>query len=356
MRIISCEAWPLSLTLAEPFTIAYSTMDSAVNWFLRIETDAGITGFGCSAFDEEVTGENELTVGKALRDIAIPMLIGEDPLAYAALLQRIHQALPSQPTAMASVDMALHDILGKHVGLPLYRLLGGARSSIKSSITIGIQSVEDVVRKALAWKLRGYRALKIKCGLSVDEDIEKLAKVREAVGSDVELYVDANQGYSLDEAVKVIRMCATIGVSFIEQPCAKRELGSFRILRERTGGVLPIMADEAVLGAEDAVRLINAGGADMYNIKLAKTGGIWRARQLDAVAAASGCPTMTGCMDEAGLGIAAALHVALASTNVRYADLDGHVEFIDDPSYDAVRIIDGFVHPNDEPGLGFSFS
>ena len=118
---------------------------------------------------------------------------------------------------------------------------------------------------------------------------------------------------------------------------------------------MPIMADEAVLGAEDAVRLINAGGADMYNIKLAKTGGIWRARQLDAVAAASGCTTMTGCMDEAGLGIAAALHVALASTNVRYADLDGHVEFIDDPSYDAVRIIDGLCIRTMSRDWGFSF-
>ena len=355
MRITSCEAWPVTLNLAEPFTIAYSTMSSSVNWFLRIETDSGITGFGCSAFDEEVTGENELSVGHALRDIAIPMLIGEDPLSYATLLHRMHRELCSQPTAMASVDMALHDILGKRARLPLYRLFGGSRHSIKSSITIGIQPVEDVVGKALAWKKRRYQALKIKCGLSIDEDIEKLHKVRETVGKDVELYVDANQGYTLDEAIRAIRACASLGVEFIEQPCAKRDLSAFKSLREHTDGMLPIMADEAVLGPEDVLRVMQHGGADLYNIKLAKTGGIWRARQLDAVAAAGDAPTMVGCMDEAGLGIAAALHMALASTNVRYADLDGHVEFVDDPSCQAVRIIDGHVYPNEGTGLGFSF-
>ena len=115
------------------------------------------------------------------------------------------------------------------------------------------------------------------------------------------------------------------------------------------------MADEAILGPEDVATLYKQGGADMYNIKLAKTGGIGRALQFDAVATSIGKRTMVGCMDEAGLGIAAALHMALSSNNVEYADLDGHVEFIDDPSYHAVKIIDGYVYPQDSYGLGFSF-
>ena len=356
MRILSCEVWPVELTLEEPFVIAYSTMERAVNYFLRIDTDAGISGFGCSAFDEEVTGENERTVGTALREIAVPLLIGEDPLSYASILERLHHQIPDQPTAMASVDMALLDIVGKKAGLPLYKLLGGARHAIKSSITIGIQPVDAVVAKAVMWTDRGYRALKIKCGISVEEDIEKLHKVRERVGREVEIYVDANQGYDIQSALRFIRAVDSLGIEFIEQPCDKRKPDAFSVLRERSGGTVPLMADEAILGPEDVLRLIKAGGADLYNIKLAKTGGIWRARQLDAVAAAAGSATMVGCMDEAGLGIAAALHMALSSTNVRYADLDGHVEFIDDPSYDAVRIKDGFVYPNESPGLGFSFA
>ena len=355
MKITHCEVWPVTLTLEEPFTIAYSTTESTVNYFIRIDTDSGISGFGCSAYDEEVTGENEKSIGRALRDIAVPMLLGEDPLAHRDLLLRLYRAMPDQPTAMASVDMALFDILGKRADLPLYRLLGGKRTSILSSITIGIQGVSDTVRKAERWVDRGYRALKVKGGVSIEEDSEKLIRIREAVGSEIQIYFDANQGYREAEALECMQVLRRIGAEFIEQPCNKRDLTAFSHLTRQTDGAIRVMADEAVLGPEDALRVIEAGGADMFNIKLAKTGGILRATQLDAVASAYGARTMVGCMDEAGLGIAAALHVALACPNVQYADLDGHVEFIDDPSYHAVRIVDGRVYPNDVPGLGFTY-
>ncbi len=355
MKITKCEVWPVTLTLEEPFTIAYSTMQHAVNYFVRIDTDSGISGFGCSAYDEEVTGENEHTINRALNDIAVPLLIGEDPLSLGSLLDRLHTHIPHDPTAMASIDMALYDILGKKAGLPLYQLLGGARNAIRSSITIGIQPVDEVVKKAQQWVKRGYETLKIKGGVSVQEDIEKLIKIREVVGKRVHIYFDANQGYSIEDALKCLQTLHTIGAQFIEQPCNKQNLQAFKILRERSNALVPIMADEAILGPEDVLKVISAGGADLFNIKLAKTGGIRRALQLDAVATAYGARTMVGCMDEAGLGVAAGLHVALSSPNVAYADLDGHVEFIDDPTYHAVKIVDGYVYPNDVPGLGFSF-
>ncbi len=351
MKITGCEVWPVHLTLEEPFTIAYSTTTSVVNYFLRIDTDCGLSGFGCSAFDQEVTGENEHSISRALHDVAIPMLLGEDPLAFNNLIYRIHKKMPQDVTALASVDMALYDILGKKAQLPLYKLLGGSRHSIRSSITIGIQGVEQVVEKALMWTKRGYSALKIKGGVSVDEDIEKLHKVRERVGDSVQLYFDANQGYCIEDAKRCIHALQEVKGEFIEQPCAKHNLSAFSILRNPS---IPIMADESVLGPEDVSHLNSFGGADMYNIKLAKTGGINRALQLDAVAQSVNSRTMVGCMDEAGLGIAAALHMALSSNNVAYADLDGHVEFVDDPSYNAVKIVDGYVYPLDEPGLGFS--
>ncbi|NCB02329.1 MAG: dipeptide epimerase [Spirochaetia bacterium] len=352
MKITACSAWPVTLTLEEPFTIAYSTTEKVVNYFLKIETDSGITGFGCSAFDEEVTGENEESVKNALNDIAIPLLLGLDPLSYSDILFRLRDEMKNFPTAMASVDMALYDILGKKANLPLYKLLGAGRNRIASSITIGILPVERLIEKALMWKKRGYFTLKIKGGLSVDEDIEKLIKVREQVGNDTHIYFDANQGYSVEEAKRCILTLDTIHAKFIEQPCKKDNHEAFTLLKNSK---IRVMADEAVLGPEDVALLYSHGGADMYNIKLAKTGGIHRALQLDAVASSIGARTMVGCMDEAGLGIAAALHMALSSNNVEFADLDGHVEFIDDPSYDAVRIKDGFVYPNESPGLGFSF-
>lgn len=354
MKIIRCEAWPVRLTLDEPFSIAYATIDHTTNVFFRIETDGGFTGFGCAAHDEEVTGETATTVETALRDIAIPQLIGEDPLRPARILERLMGRLQKQPTAMAAVDMALWDIMAKKAGLPLYRLLGGYGNSLRTSVTIGIQPPSQTVQKSLEWVRRGFTTIKLKGGKEVDEDRERIIKVREAVGPDVQFYFDANQGYSVIQALQCMEVLHRVHAEFIEQPCDKKELDTFFVLRVAIGTGFPVMADEAVLGPEDALKLIRHGGADMYNIKLAKTGGIRRALQLDAVAAAAGAPTMVGCMDEAGLGVAAGVHLALSSANVKYADLDGHLEFTDDPTAAAVTIVDGTIIPPESPGLGFS--
>jgi L-alanine-DL-glutamate epimerase-like enolase superfamily enzyme len=350
MKIVSVEAYPVKLTLQEPFTIAYSTIDHTINYFLRVETNSNIVGYGCSAYDEEVTGENSVTLKRDLNDVAIPLLLNKDPLSYQSLIKEVKKNLPNSPTALAAVDMALFDIASKKANLPLYRFLGGGlRTKIKTSITIGILPIEESVKKAIEWKQRGYLALKVKGGVSYQEDIEKLKKIREAVGSEIDIYFDANQGYSEKEASLVIKTLAKVGSKFIEQPCDKNDLEVFSRLK----GELPIMADESVLSGSDVLKLISRGGSDLYNIKLAKSGGILGALEFDAISEASGSATMVGCMDEAALGISGALHFTLARDNVKFADLDGHVEFIDDPSYNAVIIKDGYIYPKDQIGLGF---
>jgi L-alanine-DL-glutamate epimerase-like enolase superfamily enzyme len=354
MKIRHCEAWKLRLDLEEPFSIAYSTIDHTFNWFLRIETDTGLTGFGCSAYDEEVTGENEESIGSALNETVIPLLQGGDLTYTGRILEELHRALASQPTAAASADMALFDLVAREAGLPLYRMIGAFRDSIPTSVTIGILDVGDTVRKALSWYERGYRVLKLKGGRSIEEDIEKIRKIRERLGAEVELRFDANQGYSVAETLRFIEATAAAGLEFIEQPASKDDHAVFGALRAERSTPTPLMADEAVLGPEDALALACGGPPDLYNIKLAKTGGIRRAMQLDAVAAAAGAATMVGSMDEAGLGIAAGLHFALSSANVRYADLDGHLEFRNDPTCEAVRIQDGVMFPREEAGLGFT--
>ncbi|MFA5569974.1 MAG: mandelate racemase/muconate lactonizing enzyme family protein [Sphaerochaetaceae bacterium] len=348
MKIINSVATKVPLTLDEPFTIAYSSIKETTNYFLTLTTNTGLTGFGCSAYDEEVTGENATTISSTLENVIIPFLDGKDPLQYASLLDSLYSTIPDQPTALAAADMALYDLLGKIAQLPVYKLLGGNRNRIKTSITIGIEDVQTTVEKALMWKKRGFLALKLKGGLSLDEDIERMIRVREAVSDEIDIYFDANQGYSIEDAKKAISNLRHIGATFIEQPCDKTNLDQFKLLQ----GELPVVADESVLGPEDALSLATISKVDLYNIKLAKTGGIRRALQLDAVAQSASSHTMVGCMDEAGLGIAAALHFCLSSPNVQYADLDGHVEFIDDPSYDSVIIKDGYIYPQDGFGLG----
>jgi L-alanine-DL-glutamate epimerase-like enolase superfamily enzyme len=351
VRITHVEAWRVDMRLSEPYTIAYETVDSVANVFLRAGTDSGITGFGCAAPDLHVTGETPDSVMEAAELMIRPALEGADPLRVARLLVELKDHLHAHPSAMAMADMALHDILGKVAGLPVYKLLGGYRSRILTSVTIGIMSVEDAVKKAVEHVGNGFRSLKIKGGADVEEDIRRVTMIRKAVGARIELRFDANQGYTVGESIRFVEATRKARLELIEQPTPK---GKPDLLSSVTRKVhIPVMADESLMSLRDAFRLAKGDVVDMANVKLMKVGGIAEALQINAVARAAGLEVMVGCMDEAELGIAAGLHFALARPNVAYADLDGHLGLIGDPSRGAVIIKNGVLYPTEKPGLGF---
>jgi L-alanine-DL-glutamate epimerase-like enolase superfamily enzyme len=350
MRITAIEFFPVTMQLANPYTIAYETIDHTTNIFLYIKTNSPIYGCGCAAPDLAVTGETPANVLECMTNIIAPALKGSDPLRVSYIMEKLKEKLAANPSALAAVDMALYDILGKKADLPVWKILGGYRNRIKTSITIGISTVKDTIKMAKEFVSQGFTCLKIKGGINVDEDIERIKAVRKEVGDRIELRFDANQGYTVEQSIKFVEQTHKEKLELIEQPTPK---GEPDLLGRVTKNVpLPVMADESLLNLRDAFRLAKSEMVDMVNIKLMKVGGISEALHINSVARAASFEVMIGCMDESALGIAAGLHFALARPNVVYADLDGHIDLINDPAAGAVEIRAGVLYPSNRPGFG----
>ena len=352
MKITGIKYYPMKLQLATPYTIAYESIENAVNVFLKIETDANLCGYGCATPDLAITGETSESVQNCLDGVVYNELKGSDPLRLSHIMEKLKTKIEMQPSVMAAVDMALYDILGKKANLPVWKILGGYRNRIKTSITIGILPVKETISAAKNYIAQGFKCLKIKGGMNVDEDIQRIIAVREAVGNSIELRFDANQGYSVEQSIEFVQQTLKAKLELIEQPTPK---GQPDLLGRVTKNVtIPVMADESLMNLRDAYRLARRELVDMVNIKLMKVGGISEALHINSVARSAGLEAMVGCMDESALAITAGLHFALGKPNVVYADLDGHLDLVGDPTSGTININNGYLYPNAEPGLGLT--
>jgi len=350
MLITRIDLFPKTFRLKNPYTIAYDSIATAPNVVVRIETNSGLIGWGNAAPDSHVTGETIAMTEASLSTAIIPALLGREARALSAIHETLQQKTPQTPAACAAIDMALYDLLGRSVNLPLYKLLGWARPQILTSITIGITTIEESVRQAREFVKAGFCVLKIKTGLDWQEDAERVKAIHDIVGSKIALRVDANQGYGVQQAMEFIRAVERCQIEFIEQPTPAKNIADLKTIRESSK--IPIMADESALSSNDVLTLAASGAVDMVNLKLMKTGGLTSAMQATAVAAAGKMPVMLGCNDESSISIAAAVHLACALSGVQYADLDGAFDIVDDVAVGGFELQDGYLIPSNKPGLG----
>jgi L-alanine-DL-glutamate epimerase-like enolase superfamily enzyme len=349
MKIIKTAIYKFSIPM-HPFTIATGTMDFAQNVFIRIYTDDGYYGAGeCSAFPM-IVGETQATCFEMAKDLAA-LWQGKNPLAIEERMEELHDYAAFNSTIKSAFDMALFDIAAKNADLPLYKFLGGNKKEIETDLTIGIDAPDNMAERATRFKEKGVRIIKIKLGKHGEEDIERIKQIRLAVGNNMLLRVDANQGWSFDTALFVLNEIAKYNIQFCEQPM--RYWNDYKLPELKKLSPVKIMADESVFDHHDAERLIEAGACDYVNIKFSKSAGILEAKKINEACEKNQIACMMGGMLESRVALTAFAHFATTHDNVIFYDMDtcllGHKL---DPVKGGVTFNGYFLNIPDTPGIG----
>lgn len=342
----------ISLPLRHPFKTALRTVTHLEDVVVMVVADDGQVGYGEAPPTAVITGDTIGSIECAVRDFIRPALVGMEVEDLDGVMRRLQGCMVKNTSAKAAVDMAVYDLWGKRWGAPVWRLLGGARRELETDLTISVNPVEEMVRDSLEAVERGYRVLKIKVGKDARADVERMAAIRAAVGPQAKLRVDANQGWQAKEAVSIISAMEDRGldIDLVEQPVPAHDLEGMVYVTSRVQ--TPILADESVFSPADAVEIIRRGAADLVNIKLMKTGGIWQALKICDVAEIYGVECMIGCMLESRLSVAAAAHLAAGQRIITRADLDGPSLCAVDP-YTGGPLFNGpEIAMSDNPGVG----
>jgi L-alanine-DL-glutamate epimerase-like enolase superfamily enzyme len=343
------DIFKLDIPLRRPFQIALGRIEAAKNILVRVWANDGTYGLGEGSPLGYVTGETQATAFEAARALA-PLLLGKNPLAIEARMWELDRFIMGNPTVKSAFDMALYDLAAKKAGLPLYALLGGEKRLFWTDDTIGIDTPEAMARAALDVARQGYPAIKVKLGTNHADDVARIRAIREAVGSEIPLRIDANQGWDAVAAVHILRDLARFNIQYCEQPVAHWNVEAMQ--QVWAASPISIMADESLFDHHDATRLVRLGACDYFNIKLAKCGGIHKALKIDAVAEGAGIQCMLGCMWETRLALSAGAHLVSARRNIAFADLDGATAHSQDPVSGGITYEAGQIHLPDAPGHG----
>lgn len=352
MLISSVDVQPLNLSLQTALTVAYGSYPVLEYALVKIITADGQVGLGEASPDPEVTGETQAAVLGALQKIGA-WLEGRDPAEIAPILDFCLETIPEAPAAIAAIDMALHDLLGKALGVPVYTFLGGkAQPAAQLYPVIPLDTPAVMAATSQRFMALGSEVLKVKLGTAPSDDMARLQAIVDACGSQVRLRLDINQGWrDAATTIETIRQLNDFNIEWIEQPVLAHDLPGLAAVRAAVD--LPIMADEACLSPADAMQIARLGAADLINIKLMKCGGLRQAAKILAIAEAAGIRCILGSMGESSIGSAAGLHFVAANAAILACELIGPLFIQNDPAGGFLVDPSTFqAFPSEAPGLG----
>ena len=281
-------------------------------------------------------------------------MIGRDIDDFEDNMKALNSSIVKNTSAKAACDMALWDLYGQLYKIPVYKLLGGSRKKIVTDITISVNPPEEMARDAINAIKRGYDTLKVKVGIDPSLDVKRLQAIRDVVGKDVKIRIDANQAWKPKEAVRLLNQMQenNLDIELVEQPVAAHDYEGLKYVTDHS--YVPVLADEAVFSAEDAMTILQMKAADLINIKLMKCGGIYNALKITSMAELCGVECMIGCMLEAKISVNAAVHLACGKGVITRVDLDGPVLCSEDPINGGAVFNEKEITVSDAYGLGIS--
>jgi len=353
MKITDIRFGMLRVPLKTPFKTALRTVDTIEDIVITMHTDTGHIGYGEAPATAVITGDTHGSIIEAIHKIIAPRIIGQEIANLNRITRLIQSALEKNSSAKAAVEIAVYDLFAQLYGAPLYKILGGGDPVITTDITISVDYIDKMVADSLAAVERGFESLKVKVGKDIELDVERVKAIYAAVEDKALIRVDANQAWTAKQAVFAIQTLEDAGVrmELVEQPVKAQDLEGMKYVTERVH--TPIMADESVFGPMEVIELIRMRAADIINIKLMKTGGLSNAIRIADIASLYGVECMIGCMIESSISVAAAVHLAVAKSDViTKVDLDGPSLCTFDPVEGGVLFNESDISVSDAPGLG----
>lgn len=353
LQITSIKIYKLAIPLKEPFVISLGTQFNADNVLVIIRTNEGISGFGeCSPY-MSINGESMDTCYIVAQYLATA-LKGKNPLAIEDCVTAMDKVIYGNTSIKSAFDIALYDIAAKHSNMPLYQFLGGTKNKvITTDMTVGIGSPEKMANDALRFKEAGFPAVKVKLGQTTELDVERIKAIRKAVGNELPLRIDANQGWTVDTAITTLQALAPYNIEHCEEPIARWNF--MELPKVRNASPIKIMADESCCTHHDAERLATLNACDYFNIKLGKSGGIFNALKIAEAGNKHNIKMQVGSFMESRLATSAFVHFAFSNNAIVHFDLDTPLMMAEDPVENGLQYLaNGVVEIDDTPGIGAS--